>query len=385
MDKKFRWFVIVLGAPIALMISFLGIQAAPAASRSKLPKQLSETGIFRDLSTLEPGAGVVPYDINVPSWSDGAQTRRWIILPGNGSSTDPAKDRIIVKPGLPWAFPEGSVFVTHFDWMTDRSAPSRLRRIETRVLVRDKDGGVYGFTYRWNADGRDARLIEQEETEVLSVRRADGSDAQQRYDYPTPDQCVVCHNEAAGGVLGINYRQLNRPIRYADGQAPVNQVIAWNRASMLSKSLDEPKALDRWNLTWIPPSLPVPFWSVARSGRLTPLQDGASSVETRARAYLDANCSSCHAPGIANADWDARSSTPLDEQHLIDAHPRVPRAGTTAIVKPGVPEESLLYLRVSSLDPALKMPPLGRNAIDEEGARLLADWIRSLPKQSRRR
>jgi hypothetical protein len=70
---------------------------------------------------------------------------------------------------------------------------------------------------------------------------------------------VVCHNEAAGGVLGLNYRQLNRPVSYADGKPPINQMIAWNRASMLSKSLDEPKALDRWNMTWFPPVLPLPF------------------------------------------------------------------------------------------------------------------------------
>jgi uncharacterized repeat protein (TIGR03806 family) len=373
-----------LGALMVLIISLFVVQAAPAGGRTQLPKHLSQTGIFRNLATLEPAAGIVPYDVNVPSWSDGAQTRRWLILPGNGSNADPTKDRIIVKPGLPWTFPEGSIFVAHFDWPADRAAAA-ARRLETRILVRDKDGGVYGVTYRWNADGTDARLIEQEETETLTVRRADGTVAQQPYNYSSPDQCVMCHNEAAGGVLGLNYRQLNRRVQYADGQAPINQVVAWNRASMLSKSLDAPKALDRWNLTWIPPGLPIPFWSIARTGQLTPLRDGASSIEARARAYLDANCSSCHAPGIANADWDARSSTPLEQQHLIGAHPRVPRASATAIIEPGIPEQSLLYLRMSTLDPALKMPPLGRNAIDEDGARLLAGWIRSLPKQTAHR
>ncbi len=388
MEPQLRKIVAGLVVLIGMtsLIAAIAIQE-PGTARDvtkTLPRRLSQTGIFRDLTSLTPGPGVIPYDINVPSWSDGARTQRWMMLPGNGSSTDPTKDRIIVKPGLPWAFPTGSVFVTHFDWVPDQTTPSRVRRLETRVLVRDKNGSVYGLTYKWNAEGTDATLVERQEEEVLKMRRTDGSSIQQAYEYAAPDQCVVCHNDAAGGVLGINYRQLNRLIRYADNQTPVNQVRAWNDASLLSKSLDEPKALSPLNLAWVPPVLPIPFWSIARGGRLTSLHDNASTLQDRARAYLDANCASCHAPGIANADWDARSATPIAQQHLIGARPRVPRAGTTYIVKPGAPNESLLYLRLSTLDPALRMPPIGRNAIDEDGARLIAAWIESLAQSARR-
>lgn len=34
--------------------------------------------------------------------------------------------------------------------------------------------------------------------------------------------------------------------------------------------------------------------------------------------------------------------------------------------------------RVKSNEPDLRMPPLGRNVVDEEGARLLEQWIGSL-------
>ena len=246
------------------------------------------------------------------------------------------------------------------------------------MIVRDKDGGVYGFTYKWNADGTDATLLDTQASDVLPVRSADGSIAQQRWDYPSPDQCVVCHNPAAGGVLGVNYPQLDRRVRYANSGAAVDQIAAWNRVAMISKSLDEAKALDPWNLMRIPASIPVPFWSVPSLGRLTPPQDQGASLEARARSYLDANCSSCHAPGIVTADWDARMSTPLAEQRLIGGRARNPRAGATYLLKAGAPEESLLYLRVRTVDPELRMPPLSRNRIDEAGSRLLADWITSL-------
>jgi mono/diheme cytochrome c family protein len=378
MKKGLAGIAIGLCLCVGAMSGRADVNAVQTPAKPSLPRKLSDTQIFQDVRTLTPNRGVVPYDVNVPSWSDGALKRRWLILPGDGLSHDPAKDRIIVKPGLPWAFPAGSIFVNQIDWLPDQRDRSHVRRLETRVLVRDKDGGVYGVTYRWNPQGTDATLLDKDDSEILETRLADGSTRHQQYDYPAPDQCLVCHNQAAGGVLGIDYRQVNRLIQYSADEARINQVVAWNQAGMLSKSLDEPRRLDPWNLTPLPPVVPVPFWNVARLGRLTPTDDEESSIHDRARSYLEANCSSCHAPGIVNADWDARSSTPLEQQGLIGANARVPRAGATVIVKPGIPEQSLLYLRMSTVDPALKMPPIGRNTVDEAGARLLAAWIRSL-------
>jgi uncharacterized repeat protein (TIGR03806 family) len=349
--------------------------AAPAQTTP--PQRLSETGIFTDVGTLAPSAGVVPYDVNVPFWSDGAIKQRWIVLPGNGTNADPSRDRIIVKPGLPWAFPTGSVFVKQFS-LPDASRPLGRRPLETRVLVRDKDGGVYGLSYKWNVAGTDAELLTTGGTEVVSTRRADGSTAEQMWEYPTPDYCALCHNQAAGGILGVNYRQIERRVRYSPDGPDLNQINEWNRAGLLSKSLDIPKALDPWNLAHLPRMLPLPMWNVRQEPPLTPI-DSSASLETRARAYLDSNCSYCHAPGIVSADWDARWTTPLVQQQIVGARARIPRQGADLIVTPGVPEQSLLYLRLATNDPALRMPPLGRQIVDEEGARLLYAWIKSLP------
>lgn len=380
MDSTLRRLAAGLGAlTVGTASVFALLHDSPVPGRKRLPTHLSETALFGDLSTLAPAPGMIPYEINVPYWSDGAIKQRWMMLPGDGSSTDPSRDRIIVKPGVPWAFPAGTVFVQHFGWAPDQTQPSATRRLETRVLVRDQDAGVYGFSYRWNPAGTDATLIEQPETEVLTRRLTDGSMASQKYDYPAPDECVVCHNQSAGSVLAVNYRQINRSIRYQDQASPVNQFIAWNRTGLLSKALDKPAPLNAWNLMTLPRWVPVPFWAIGASGRLSPTNDETSSLQDRARSYLEANCSSCHSPGIVNADWDARSSTPLNLARLVGGPARIPMLDARNIIEPGSPERSLLYLRVSSALPGLRMPPIGRNTVDEAGVQLLSRWIRSLP------
>ena len=51
--------------------------AKPDPVLPPLPQRLSGTGVFRNLEELLPGAGVVPYEINVPFWSNFAVKQRW--------------------------------------------------------------------------------------------------------------------------------------------------------------------------------------------------------------------------------------------------------------------------------------------------------------------
>jgi hypothetical protein len=51
------------------------------ATGTPLPPTLADTGAFADPATLAPNPGVVPYDINVPFWSDNALKSRWVSVP----------------------------------------------------------------------------------------------------------------------------------------------------------------------------------------------------------------------------------------------------------------------------------------------------------------
>ena len=53
----------------------------PAGPESQMPPTLADTGAFADLQTLQPHEGIVPYEINVPFWSDGAIKKRWFSIP----------------------------------------------------------------------------------------------------------------------------------------------------------------------------------------------------------------------------------------------------------------------------------------------------------------
>ncbi|GAA5482207.1 LamG-like jellyroll fold domain-containing protein [Haloferula sargassicola] len=126
-----------------------------------LPATLGATGIFDDLVTLEPGDPFIPYEINAPFWSDGAEKRRFAMIPAGTTVGFHADGK--------WDFPVGSVFVKHFELPVDETDPSVTRRLETRVLVVKPDGDVYGATYKWRADQTDADLLDGSLSESVTI------------------------------------------------------------------------------------------------------------------------------------------------------------------------------------------------------------------------
>src|SRR5690606_32543050 len=48
------------------------------------PTTLSATGLFEDTAALRPSSRLLPYEVNVELWSDGATKRRWLVLPEGG-------------------------------------------------------------------------------------------------------------------------------------------------------------------------------------------------------------------------------------------------------------------------------------------------------------
>lgn len=321
----------------------------PARADGTLPRLLSQTGAFKDVRKLAPSDALIPYDIVVPFWSDGAEKARWVSVPSGAT--------IKYSPTGEWSFPPGTVFVKTFTFATNEQDSNSLRRLETRLLVCDADGGVYGAVYKWRDDNSDADLLETNLTETISIQTATGARMQPWY-YPSRADCLTCHTANAGRVLGVKARQLNRDFAYPSGIAE-NELLAWSRLGLLDTNVNEA--------------------SLKQIVTLARLDDPSHSLADRARSYLDANCANCHRPNGTVAAFDARYDTPLPQQHLIDWPVLIDEGIDDArIVAPNDTWRSILYLRASTTE-AFKMPPLARNTVDVHGMALLRQWIESLP------
>jgi uncharacterized repeat protein (TIGR03806 family) len=311
-----------------------------------LPRLLSDTGVFRSLRDLAPAAGLLPYDVNAPLWSDGAAKRRWIALP--------RETRIGFSERGAWKFPPGTVFVKHFEMPSGEGRAAR--RLETRLLVVDRRGSGYGVTYRWRADGSDAELLTEGQTEEVE---RDGR--KQTWSYPSRSDCLVCHTTTAGFVLGVNTRQLNHPLTDSDAKATGNLLREWNRLGLFQPALRDE--------------------AIPRLDRLAAITDKGATLEHRVRSYLDANCAQCHRPGGTRGDFDARFETPPARQKLVNAPLLSSDFGVAGVkvVAPGAPERSMVYLRMKRRQDVFNMPPLASHEADPVAVEVVRDWIKGLP------
>ncbi len=321
----------------------------PRQEAGPMPKLLSQTGAFSDVRHLTPVPGLIKYELIVPFWSDGAVKTRWVAIPG---------EKIKFSVDGPWTFPKGNVFVKTFELPTDASNPAVKRRLETRLLVSDSTGGVYGVTYKWRPDYSDADLLTTSVTEDIPIKTADGKTHTQTWYYPSPQDCHTCHNPRAGGVLGVKTRQMNRDITYPTGLTD-NELRTWNHLGLFSPGFNEQ--------------------DIAHFATLAAPDDGSRSLEDRGRSYLDANCSHCHQPGGTVANFDARYSTPLDQQQLINGPILIDQGiDRPRVISPHDTWRSILFMRINT-DGDIRMPPLARETIDVHGVDLIRQWIDSLP------
>lgn len=331
-----------LGSPIYTLSHDTGpANASP-------PALFSQLGAFTNLATLAPAPWLVPFAVNSPLWADAAEKSRWIALPTNTS--------VSFYPTGEFAFPAGTVFFKNFELATNENFPAQRRRLETRLLVCDTNGYVYGATYKWRADNSDADLVTTATNENLTITTA-GGPRTQTWSYPGRLDCLRCHSQVSGGVLGFKMRQLNGSFTYSNGVTD-NQLRALNHAGFFTPTLNEA--------------------AITNYSKLVAVTDTNASLELRSRSYFDANCAHCHRPGGVNALFDLRFDTPLASQNLINGY-ALNLLGVTGakIIVPGSTNRSVLFLRDSTVG-VNQMPPLGKNVVDASAMSVVAAWIKSL-------
>lgn len=300
-----------------------------------VPNSLAGTGCTGATIT-QPASGLIPYGLNAPFWSDGANKDRYIGLPPG--------QNIEVQSDGDWNFPSGSVLVKNFRIGT--------QLIETRLLMRHpNDGSWSGYTYAWDAQQTAATRVEGGDVRTVGNN--------QQWIFPSEAECMQCHTSVAGRALGPETAQLNRDFQYPTTGRTANQLTTHNFIQTLSPPLaGTPSSL---------PSMPDPA-------------DTNAPLANRARAYLHTNCSQCHRPGSGIAQMDLRYSATFAATNTCGVSPQSGDVGlgvNARLIVPGNAALSIIPNRMNRRD-ANAMPPLGSNAVDTAGVTLINQWINSL-------
>jgi uncharacterized repeat protein (TIGR03806 family) len=298
------------------------------------PRKLSETGCFDSADITQPVKGLIPYTVNTRLWSDGLGKNRWMALPDGETIT-------IDSDGDNWVFPIGSVLIKEF----------RLgeKRIETRLLMRHRDGAWAGYSYEWNEEQTDAILLDGGKNKPVNG---------QVWNFPSRAQCMRCHTKAADFVLGPETVGLNGLFTYPGSGETANQISTLDHIGLFTSPL--------------PPGSPGTMNTVVN------YSDPSQTSEARARSYLHANCSNCHQPDATGlADFRYRVS--FKEMGVCDALPKRNNLGISdaRLFAPASPERSLLLQRMKTSGVG-RMPLIGSRVVDLEGVGIVTDWINSV-------
>jgi glucose/arabinose dehydrogenase len=307
------------------------------------PRQLSETGLFVSTPELIAAEGVLPYQINAPSWHDGAESKLLLALPKQATATFPSSNSATVH-WLSWDLPDGTALAQTL------MEPESGRRLETRILLK-QDNDWRAYSYVWNEEQSDADLAPKEGTRIQTKDR--------EWLVPSRAECLVCHSRQARFALSLTNPQLNRA-ELIQGKL-VNQLASIIRQGYVKDSNSE-TAISSKPPSNIPP-LVDPYQASA------PLPD-------RVQAYFAVNCSHCHTPnGGGNSKLNLGPWANPEEQHLVDAPPEHEDFGLSdaRLIAPGFPERSVLPIRVTLRGPG-QMPPIGTLYPDTKGIQLLMEW-----------
>ena len=343
---------------LILLIIFVVINTAliPRFDRAVFERKekLSEYNFFTGrLSELKPAASVIPYDINMALFSNYAEKLRFIKMPVGMQAGYIPEDAL--------EFPVGTVIIKNFYYENDFRNPGQGRRIlETRLLVHEEKGWT-AYPYAWNGEQTEAFYDPAGDIKKISYINKSGKRINADYIIPNKNQCKGCHlrnNKMV--IVGPTAAQLNRDFNYTSGKQ--NQLIYWQQQGLLKNLPD-----------------------IAKVEKFAALEDKSQSVATRARAYLDVNCGTCHhpqGPGNSSGLFLHYDQQPSIELGIMKSPVAAGRgAGKNAFdIVPGKPHKSILSFRMQTNDPGIAMPELGREQVHKEGVKLIKEWISGMEK-----
>ncbi len=339
------------------------------------PAKLSDWHLMAvNSGRLNLNAGVVPYDLNTPLFTDYAQKLRTIWMPKGVSASYDAENTFNFPVGTiiskTFYYPKeaggGKAVLATYDSSRnggDRLDLANVRLMETRLLVRRADGWI-ALPYVWNAEQTDAVLARTGEQIPIELVHDDQTRKPLTYVVPNVNQCAACHvadiKSRQFQPIGPKARHLNRDYTY-DGMSS-NQLAYLAKLGYLSGLPEDlAKAVPR-NANW---------------------RDNSQSLDARARAYLDINCAHCHNDkGAANTTALHLNMGAPANLHLGLCKPPVAAgAGTgghTFGIYPGKPDDSIMVYRLNSAETGVMMPELGRGSVHREGVALIKEWIAAM-------
>lgn len=337
------------------------VENEESGESNDFPRQLSQTGLFEEVSSLKTAPGVFEYTINSPHWNDGTASRRFAAIPPAASKT-PILPKLEVhkrqsfQEGVlkgHWDIPSGSVFVRNVGWPQDDGSPYWL---ETQVLRR-QDDRWQAYSYVWNKEQTDAELAPAAGLTIAHPDQSELARHDRQWKVHSRTQCMVCHSNWAGNILGFRYGQLDR--RPASGtQIEKNQLAALESVGLIDLEEKRRPTSQR---------MPDPF-------------DESQPLADRARSWLHTNCAHCHRKGGGGtAPFELQYHLKTEDLNLLGQRPSQGSFAIyqPAVVAPGRPYQSLLLYRLGKHGRG-HMPHLGASMVDERAIVLIRDWIKSM-------
>lgn len=320
----------------------------PPSGRLPGKKTLSEYGFFvGELKNLQPADRVFFYELNSPLFSDYAFKKRFIYVPPGTA--------INFHPTDVFKFPEGTVIIKNFYYPADFRRPDEnIRILETRLLILE-NGNWKALPYIWNEEQSEAFLDVSGKSLDVSWIHFDGTQRSVNYSIPNMNQCKGCHLRGDKIFpIGLLARQLNKTVN------GTNQLTHLASLGVLKKLPD-----------------------LQQIALLPDYDDEHAPLDARARAWLEVNCAHCHRPdGPAKTSGLHLTTDVTRPFELGIGKPPVAAGrgsgGLQYDIVPGHPEKSILYYRITSTDPGIMMPELGKKLVHEEGVSLIREWIASL-------